>query len=191
MKITPFALVLLSVALVSACSSVRTHYDFDPTTDFSNWGTYAWYPGESPPVGDPKLDNPLLHDRIVTAVERTLAAQGFSRLDDGTPDFYVKTHLSTEQRLSVQTMNTGYRGGPYGRRWGSRGWDGAGWTETTVEQYEEGTLVIDFVDATAQRLVWRGSGTRRLARNPPPDQVTKHVDAAVSEILGQFPPEKK
>jgi len=66
-----------------------------------------------------------------------------------------------------------------------------GWTETTVSQYDEGTLVIDFVDRPARRLAWRGSGTGRLARNPDPDQVTKRVNEAVDEILAQFPPQKE
>ncbi len=109
-------------------------------------------------------------------------------MKDRTPDFYVNSHLSTEQKLDVRTMNRGYVGGPHGRRWGGAGWGGAGWTETYVDQYEEGTLLIDFVDTAARRLVWRGSGTRRLSRDPQPDRVTKRVNEAVDEILGQFPP---
>ena len=49
--------------------------------------------------------------------------------------------------------------------------------------------MIDFVDAPARRLVWRGSGTRRLSRDPKPERVTQRVNDAVDEILGQFPPE--
>ena len=107
---------------------------------------------------------------------------------DRTPDFYVNYHLSTEQRLDVRIMNTGYAGGPYGRGWGGAGWGGVGWTETRVDQYEEGTLVIDFLDASDRRLVWRGTGTRRLSRDLQPERVTKRVNEAVDEILAQFPP---
>jgi hypothetical protein len=188
MKTSRSVPILLLAALGIACSSVRTSHDFDPGTDFSAWRSYAWYASESPRTGDPRLDNPLLHDRIVAAVDRTLAARGYALVQDRTPDFYVNHHLSTEQRLDVRTMNTGYAGGPYGGRWGGAGWGGVGWTETRVEQYEEGTLVIDFVDASARRLVWRGSGTRRLSRNPQPDRVTERVNEAVDEILAQFPP---
>ena len=167
---------------------MRTSHDFDPSADFSAWRAYAWYPNESPPTGDPRIDNPFLNQRIEAAVNRTLTAQGFAQVLDGTPDFYVNYHLSTEQRLDVRTMNRGYMGGPHRGGWGGAGWGGVGWTETYVDQYEEGTLVIDFVDAPARRLVWRGSGTRRLSRDPQPDRVTKRVDEAVEEVLGQFPP---
>jgi len=185
----PFLFAVLACQ-VAACASVRTHYDFDPGADFSAWRTYAWYPSGSPPSGDPRLDNPLLHDRIEAAVDLTLGAQGFTRVRDGTPDFYVNYHLSTEQRLDVTTIDRSYVRGPGGSRWRGAGWGGVGWTETVVDQYEEGILVIDLVDAAMRRLVWRGSGTRRLASNPRPEQVTQRVNEAVAEILAQFPPDQ-
>jgi hypothetical protein len=188
MRVTLLLPIVLCVALAAACSSVRTHYDFDPGTDFSAWRSYGWYPAESPRTGDPRLDNPLLHGRIEAAVDRTLAEQGYTRAADGAPDFYANYHLSTEQRLDVRTMNRSYMGGPRGAGWGGAGWGGVGWTETTVDQYEEGTLVIDFIDLPSRRLVWRGSGTRRLARRPNADQVTQRVNEAVAEVLSQFPP---
>jgi hypothetical protein len=181
-------LVLVLAALGIACSSVRTQYDFDPNANFSAWRTYAWYPSESQPTGDPRLDNPLLHGRIEAAVDRRLRARGYALVQDQSPDFYVNHHLSTEERLNVRTMNRVYVGGPHGRGWRGAGWGGVGWSETVVDQYEMGTLVIDLVDVSMRRLVWRGSGTRRLSRNPQPDRVTQRVDEAVEEILAQFPP---
>jgi hypothetical protein len=188
MRPKPFALLVALLALGAACSSVRTSYDFDPAVDFSVWRTYAWYPGGTPPTGDPRLDNPLLHGRIEAAVDRSLTAQGYTRVQDGTPDFYANYHLSTEQRLDVRTMNHMYMGGPHRRHWGGAGWGGVGWTETHVSQYEVGTLVVDFLDTPARRLVWRGSGTRRLSRDLQPDRMTQRVNEAVEEVLAQFPP---
>jgi hypothetical protein len=183
-----FSSLALVATLGVACSSVQTSYDFDPDADFSAWRTYTWYPTASPATGDLRLDNPLLHDRIVAAVDRSLGARGYARVRNSAPDFYVNYHLSTEQRLEARTMNTAYHAGPGGRRWGDAGWGGVGWQETHVHQFEVGTVVIDFVDAAARRLVWRGSGARRLAPDPSPDRVTQRVNEAVDEILGQFPP---
>ena len=183
---------VLSMALLVgtlACSSVRTNFDYDPEIDFSGWRSYAWYPGGSPPTGDVRLDNTLFRDRIVAAVDRTLAARGFTLVEDREPDFYVLYHLSTQERLDVRTMDSGWAGGTAGARWGRPGWGGWGWTETRVDQYEEGTLVIDFADVAARRLAWRGSGTRRLSRNPRPERTTQRVNEAVEEILAQFPPQ--
>ncbi|MDJ0850810.1 MAG: DUF4136 domain-containing protein [Myxococcota bacterium] len=192
MKTAPaLAVVAGSVValLAAACSSVRTSYDFDPGIDFSTWRAYAWYPRGQAPTGDVRLDNDLFRNRIVAAVDRTLAARGFTRVEGREPEFYVDYHLSTQERLSVQTMNRGWAMGPHGAHWGRAGWGGVGWTDTHVDQYEEGTLVIDFADASARRLAWRGSGTRRLSRNPRPEQITQRVNEAVDEILAQFPPQ--
>lgn len=188
MQLRRLASIALLAALGVACSSVRTHYDFDPGADFSPWRSYAWYPSGPPPAGTARLDSELVQRRIAAAVDRSLAAAGYTRVWSEEPDFYVNTHLSTEQRLDVRTMNSMYIGGPHRRHWGGAGFGGVGWSETTVDQYEEGTLVIDLVDTSTRRLVWRGSGTRRLARNPGPDQVTQRVNEAVDEILAQFPP---
>jgi hypothetical protein len=180
------ALITILVALSSACSSARTHYDYDPDADFSRWRAYAWYPIGSPPTG---RDSPLLHDRIVSTIERVLGEAGFVRILNGEPDFYVNYHLSPEERLDVVTLNDVYVGGPHMRHWEGAGWGGMAWTETRVEQFEEGTLIIDFVDPLRRQLAWRGSGTRRLSREPRGHQVTHRVNEAVEEILGQFPPQ--
>jgi hypothetical protein len=188
MRAAASVLIVVLAALGTACSSVRTQYDFDPRTDFAAWQTYAWYPSGSLPTGDPRLDNPLLHARIEAAVNRTFVARGYVQVQGRTPDFYVNYHLSTEQRLDVRTMNRVYLGGPHERNWGGAGWGGVGWAETVVDQYEEGTLLIDLIDVAARRLAWRGSGTRRLSRSPQSDQLTQRVNEAVDEILVQFPP---
>lgn len=186
------ACLLAWMGLATAgCSSVRTSYDFAPRTDFASWRTYAWYPTEGIASGDLRFDNTLFRRRIEAAVDRDLGSRGFVRLEDedASPDFYVNFHLSTDQRLDVRTLNRGYRPGPWQRGWGRSGWDGVGWTETRITEIAEGTLAIDFVDASAGQLAWRGTGTRRLTRDPSPDRITRQVDEAVREILAQFPPQ--
>ena len=187
MRAIPSIMAALLLLAATACSTVRTNYDFDPSVDFGAWRSYAWYPDEEPPTGNPRLDNPLVHERIEAAIDDTLALRGYKRVEGGDPDFYVNYHLSTEQKLDVQTMDRGYGAG-YGRAWRGYGWGGVGWTETRVEQYDEGALIIDFLDFGSRKLAWRGSGRRRLARNPSPEKTTERVKAAVAEIIEQFPP---
>lgn len=121
---------------------------------------------------------------VRAAVESTLLAKGYQK-DETSPDFLVGYHLSLDKKLDVSTVNThyGYAGYGVGGRWGT-----FGFPETRVREYEQGTLIIDVVEASAHKLVWRGSGTRRVSRNPSPEQVTERVNAAVAEILAKFPP---
>ena len=55
-------------------------------------------------------------------------------------------------------------------------------------QYDEGTLLIHFIDMEKNELIWRGSGTKILADHPSIEDKIKNINAAVAEILNQFPP---
>ena len=186
MTLRPALFVLFAIAALSACSTVQVRQDFDPSEDFTRLRTYSWYPKPQEPTGNMRLDNPLLHDRIVAAVDRTLATKGYSKIEDGKPDFYVNYHLATQTKLDVRTIDYG---APYGYGvWGVGGWGGVGWSETYTVPYDEGTLAIDVIDIAKRKLVWRGIGVGRLKENPKPEQVTERVNAAVDEVLAQFPP---
>ena len=186
MTLRPALFVLFAIAALSACSTVQVRQDFDQSEDFTRLRTYSWYPKPQEPTGNIRLDNPLLHDRIVAAVDRTLATKGYTKLEDGKPDFYVNYHLAMQSKLDVRTIDYG---APYGYGvWGVGGWGGVGWSETYAVPYDEGTLAIDVIDIAKRKLVWRGFGVGRLKENPKPEQVTERVNAAVEEVLAQFPP---
>lgn len=186
MTLRPTFFVLAAITVLFACSTVQVRQDYDQSEDFTRLRTYTWYPKPPAPTGNLQLDNPLLYERIVAAVDRTLAAKGYQKVVDKTPDFYVNYHLSTQSKLDVRTIDYG---GPYGGGvWGVGGWGGVGWSETYAVPYEEGTLAIDVIDVPKRKLVWRGFGVGRLREDPKPEEVTKRVDSAVEEILAQFPP---
>ncbi len=52
----------------------------------------------------------------------------------------------------------------------------------TVYQYTEGTLVVDFVDPTTERVLWRGTATGVVhhPQNPDLNKVAKAVDKLMS-----------
>jgi hypothetical protein len=166
-----------------ACSTLRTSSDYDPTADFTSLHTYGWLPDNREPTGHPRIDNPMLHERIRSGIDRALKAKGFAPSED--PDFVVTYHLSAEQKTDVTTYNNAYYGG-YGYV--------IGFPETTVRQYEEGTLIIDIIDRRAKKVVWRGSGTRRLREQygqQDPAELEQRVFEAVTETLADFPPQRK
>jgi len=71
----------------------------------------------------------------------------------------------------------GYRGSYYGA-WGGY--------ETRIDQYTEGTLNIDVVDARLQKLVWEGSIVGKIT-----EEVRKNLEAVIDEavqvIYKEFP----
>ena len=179
--------LLLLAGLLSACSSVQVTQDYDKQADLAALKTYAWVPEPPKETGDPRIDNPLQHERIRAAIDSTLAEKGFTQVDGADADFLVAYHIAVRSRVEYQrssvTIGTGYYTGrsgvgialdyPYGAR-----------------EYDEGSLLIDFLAPADRKLLWRGSGVRPVSETPDPakrDEITTDV---VQRILKQFPPQK-
>ena len=184
---TKIVIALLGAALLFAgCSSYRVNTDYDPAINFSQYGTYAWLPA---PDATDKTKGPendgLLRQRIERAVNEVLASTGLREVtNQADANLLLNEHVSVDKKLRVNTTNYGYG---YGR-WGY--W-GAGYNDTRVDQYEEGTLIIDFIDAKSRELVWRGRATTRLKELKTPEQRDASVRKAVSKILERYPPKPK
>jgi hypothetical protein len=175
---------LLLAAGLGACASIDTSYDYDQSADFSGYRSWDFFPGGRELSGHPRLDTPFVDARIRDSLLRHMAARGFQKVEDRTPDFYVNYQLSVQQKISSSSANVHYGMGTYGS-WGGVG---IGTSSPMIRQYEEGTLVIDFVDAASRKLVWRGTGSGALASEPTPEETTRGIDRAVSKVLEQFPP---
>ena len=67
-------------------------------------------------------------------------------------------------------------------------WYGAGGAETIVDDYELGTLLVDFIDPRTSAVIWRGKAQSRLQEAKTPEERQARVQAAVDQLLAQFPP---
>jgi len=174
--------ILAILILPMACTTVQVSQDYNLQTDFSQYQRFQWVAKPRDQTGDVRIDNPLLDARIRKAVEETLKNRGFAEAPAEKADFLVDYQLAVRSRLETDTYRSGIG---YGY-WPYWGWGGY---ETTVREYDEGILVIDFIDADSNELVWRGIGTRRLRQYSNPQEVTREVNETVAKILAQFPPQ--
>ncbi|MBW2272631.1 MAG: DUF4136 domain-containing protein [Deltaproteobacteria bacterium] len=179
------AALLMGGAL--GCSSLSVNSDWDSEEDFSRLRTYMWLPGPQPKTGDIRLDNPLLDTRLRQAIDYQFATQGYEKIKSGQPDFRVGYHLSTQKKLDVRTVNN-----YYGYGWGA-GWGYApmGYSDTYVDEYDMGTVILDIVDTKLNRLVWRGSASGRLRKKSSPEENEKDAREVAKAILERFPPKVK
>jgi len=175
--LTAAAIVLLAPTLALA---QKTSFDFDKTTDFSKFKTYTLKDGT-------KVNDPLIHNRIVAAIEAEMVAKGLSK-NDAMPDVVVVYHIAFDKKQDITTFSSGYGGyGPYGYGWGG-GW---GTTDVRVNEILVGTLVIDVADATKKSIVWRGMGVKEVDVQAKAEKRDKNIAAAVKKILKDFPPKPK
>ncbi len=172
-----FLIPFLLVEVV-ACSSIKTAFDYDRQTDFSNYKTYAF--------SDSQLEQSigqLNADRLIKAVEVELAKKGFSKSD--TPDAIVDIHIKTEKKVSATANTTGMGYGRYGR-YGYGG--GFSTTQINYDEYTDGTLFITIIDNASQKIVWQGTGTKTLDENANSNKRESNINYSVQQIMMNYPP---
>lgn len=174
--------ILALSLLFAACSSLKVTYDYDKQTDFSTYKTYAYSEDALKlPVGD------LNRDRVIAAVDRELAAKGFTKSD--TPDVLIDMHVRAEQKTEAVANTTG-PGYGYGGPW--RYGYGGGFSTTTIDynQYIEGTLFINMVDKASEKIVWQGRGTKTVDEDASPQKRETNINNGVKMIFMKYPPKK-
>ena len=178
------AMLGMMILTLAGCSSLKVSSDYNPEVDFSQYGTYYWLPAPDPTdkTKGPENDG-LINQRIEKAVDDVLKTKGMRRvMKRADASLLVTEHINVKQKLRVNTTNYGYG---YGR-WGY--WGGPGYVDTRVGQYQQGTLVLDFIDAKKNELVWRGTAQSRIREMKTPAEREKSVRAAVAAILAKYPP---
>jgi hypothetical protein len=178
------ATLLLGGLAIAACSGVKYSSDFDPTADFSDYRAYAW--AERTPTGDddPRVYNDIVKRQVQYAVDQALAAKGYQKVTSNA-HFYVGWHGAIDGRMSTTTINDHYG---YGRGWYGPTM-GVSTSRTYVNEWDEGTLLVDIIDATSDQLVWRGSAqaeVNKSSRGSEEDQ--RRLNEIVAKMLEQFPP---
>ena len=151
--------MLLGMLVISA-SAQSVQSDYDKSFRFSDLKTFSF---ATQLAGDSLNDS-----RIRNSLESQLTANGF-RMETEKPDFVIAYHVTTKNKLNVQDF--GY--GP--PRWfGSR--------DIRVNQYEEGTLMVDFIDAKNNQVIWRGRASGTLEMKG----VDKKISKSTEKLIKQF-----
>jgi hypothetical protein len=163
------AITLSGLAAGARAQSVQS--DFDRAFDFSKLKSFAFAQQQRGP-NDPLAANELNDRRIRTALDEQLVARGYTR-DSSGPDFLVAYHAATRARTSLDAW--GY--GP-GRWRGGR---------VDVNQYTEGTLIVDMVDPGSKQLVWRGTATGTIQLK----DVDKKIREAAKKLTERFVKDSK
>jgi hypothetical protein len=171
-------LIPVVAAIAAGCAATITSSSHvDRAQNFAQYRTYNWGPADALPTGDPRLDrNPFFKDHLQGAVERQLAFRGLQLSSSGTPDLLIHYHAHIAERIDVVKADRAY------------GFCRVADCPPEPIWYEAGTLVLDFMDARTNKLVWRGwaqNSVHDMLRNP--DKMANTIDRAVSLMLQQWP----
>ena len=179
MKNLKFIPVLVLFLLMVSCQAVHVNSDFDKNVDFSQFKTYAFYKNGIDKVEISDLDK----KRILRSIDNQMQKKGFTKSE--TPDMLINIFTKERQQVDVNQFNAGFGYG-WGFGWNPFFWGG---NQTAVNQYTEGTLYIDLIDAKKKEMIWQGEGNGNLTQKS--DKKDEVINEFVTRILEQYPPTQK
>lgn len=180
--------VLLALIVLAGCTNkpfIVT--DYQSNYDFSALRTFS--------IAEPKQDikeniliSPFTFSHVHSVIERELAQRYQAASGDAKPDFMVNYHIVIEEKLDPGTYDNLYGFGYYGR--GYRYYPAPLFYGTTgaPRVYNQGSLIVDIVDAETKKPIWRGVSEKRLSKGLTPEQQREMLTGAVVEIISKFPP---
>ncbi|WP_221394515.1 DUF4136 domain-containing protein [Dyadobacter sp. NIV53] len=116
---------------------------------------------------------------IKEAIARNLQQKGLNEAQDPA----LKINIALSVREEVQTRQTDFRTDGLPRYMGQRRYS---WKseEVPVRKYKEGTILIDFVDLTNNKMVWRGGSQGIL---PKSKDFSDKVNQVMNDIFKKIP----
>lgn len=179
----------VALAALAGCVTTNARTDYDPAADFSKFHTYVWSGGKDMTTQG-MLENSLVDKRVKEIVTRQLAAKGLTEVPAGQPsDLVVRYWVGIREKQQIDTVpgaGFGYGYGPYGPYWGGR-W-GVAYDQVVVNNYREGTLIIDLIDASTKDLAWRAYLVQTVEKDmkKTAEKAERNAEAAFTN----YPPRK-
>ena len=187
MKKWHLVLVALTALFLAGCPVINMDYDRD--ADFTAYKTFSWKIFTEEEMPSLEKLHPILDRRIRKAIEAELAEKGLTKAEEGSASdleiaYIINVQVKREQDTTYYIdMWGGYTRGPW--RWEPYGPTTIVHAETSTYEYEEGTFILDMVDAKQQKLVWQSWMIKTIeSNNPTEEQVKKRV----KQLLAKYPP---
>ncbi len=188
----PQVLTVLMAVVACSCAPAKIGYDFDRQADFSTYHTYEWLAETQEATGDRRVDNADMDIRLRTAIGAQLHQKGYNLALQGPPDFYVAYSLGLRDRTpdeSSRYLSDGMAGHAFSHSVDSRPPNAPRDTAPPPpDPTIGGSLLIDIVEATSHRLVWRGTADGKADPSLTAAERNERIRRIVRDILANFPP---
>jgi hypothetical protein len=178
--LSSFITVILVVGLSACASGPKIRVDGDPTVNLATYKTFGFFENLQT---DKSSYSTMITSRLKEATRREFRRRGYEESEQ--PQLLVNFNTNVENRTEVQSSPApsagfyGYRGGMYGA-WGGYP------QEVYTTNYQEGTLVMDLVDAQKKQLVWQAVAQARLTKKVM-ENPGATIDAVITEMFEKYP----
>lgn len=171
-------LLLPVFILIYSCSPVRVvTTEAKEDVDFASYSTFNFM--------DISLKNDSVDletvpelDHLKEAISFQMEALGYTQSQN--PDLWINIGLMVEEK--IQTRETNIRDAPIyiGQRryhWESE--------EIVVDEYEQGTVTLDIIDAKANERIWEGVAAGTITDDE--SKMKKRIDDAMELLFNRYP----
>lgn len=165
-----FAFILAGLATVGFAQKIKVGYD--KSADFSKFKTYAWAKPDVP------IARPLLYQNVIDQIDGDLKGKGLQRIEkDGDLTVIIAGGIGIGYNMPPAfEMNVAY--------WSGRDDPGL----LTAPMVSEGSLILEFVNRSANKMIWRGSVKENL--DPAVAKSLPRIEKAIDKLLKEYPPKR-
>jgi hypothetical protein len=182
--------VFVGVLLGVSCFAQKVKIEYDHDVNFSGYRRYEWK--EHPFLAKhPDSQQFSIGMGLVQSTANDLLMKRGFQPDDAQPEFYITQFITAHLGQEYHSVPTT---APYPNAYMWPGswynWSGmyfSSW-ETYVENYIQGILILDIVDAKTNKLLWRAACKDKID-----DMKERHkdIEKTVKKALKSYPPEFK
>jgi len=156
-----------------------------PDTDFSRYSTFGYV---SPLGTDRAGYASIISQQLVFSTRREMELRNFEYVDDPeAADLLLNFNAQLNQQIrTVDVVEPAFGPAFWDYRFGMyTTWPTYQHT-TAIDQFTEGSVVIDLIDAEAERMIWEGTAKGRVTERTRRD-AAEELDKAVKSIFDRFP----
>jgi hypothetical protein len=175
-------LCLIPALLAASAVAQKVKIGYDKGADFSRYKSYTWAAPSMP------SNRPLLREVVIGWVDAQLKSKGLVRTESNGDLILVGSggmEFGINQAVDTPILPT-YGGQP--PTVDATMWTGASGPSSLMAPYvPEGSLDLEFVDRTTNKLVWAGTVSQKLEvenKNKSLDL----IDKSIVKLLKAFPP---
>lgn len=155
-------LTYLMVVLMSCASTYEFTSDTEPNVNFKHFSTYSILHDSH---GFEQGTDTLNRRRIDEAIEEEVEKMGYEFSDN--PDLQISWFIKVDTKLEQGVYNAYYS------KWRSP-------RAIDVHEYQEGSLVLDFVDTHTGKIVWHIKVSSKI------DDKIKNIDQEIKKVVKEI-----
>jgi hypothetical protein len=166
-----WGLIALALICVAACSPVKVYTEKSNFVEQKQYRTFAIL---NEVRGKAAFDSPIMEERLQEHLIAGMEKRGFE-YDAERPDLIIRYNTDVQQ--NQRTIYPAWGG------WGM--WNPWMWGPQVpeVRNYEQGEVIIDFIDPAVDRVIMRATAVGTVNN---PDQKQRKINTAVNKILKEF-----